>query len=131
MDSMKRLGLVALSLVLSVTLSPLASAAEAPALPALCMGSGTAPVIFKSDDTSCPASFCWNDDQCWSQCTQATSAACVSGICQYTLPGGGGSGPLNPPTGECPYQSFCSDDSQCYYSLGGIQGSCLGGTCHC
>jgi hypothetical protein len=123
---MKRLGLVALFLVLSAAVLPLASAAgEAPALPALCTGSGAAPIVFKSDDTSCPASFCFNDDQCRSQCTQATSAACVAGTCQYTLPGGGGTG------SQCPYQSFCVDDTQCNYSGFGIQGSCIGGTCHC
>jgi hypothetical protein len=123
---MKRLGLIALCLLLSAAVLP-AYAVEAPVSPALCLANGGAEIVFKTDDTSCPASFCFNDDQCWEHCTQATSAACVAGTCQYTLPGGGGSGS----GGQCPYQSFCYDDTQCYYSLGGIQGTCIGGTCHC
>jgi hypothetical protein len=123
---MKRFGLGVFCLVLSAAVLPLASASAAPASPALCLGSGGAEIVFKTDDMSCPASFCFNDDQCWEHCTQAISAACVSGTCQYTLPGGNGTS-----GGQCPYQSYCIDDTQCSYPNFGVQGSCIGGTCHC
>jgi hypothetical protein len=125
-DSKKRLGFAALCLLLSAAALP-AYSAEAPVSPALCVASGGAEIVFKTDTMSCGGSFCFNDDQCWERCTQATSAACVSGTCQYTLPGGGGSGS----GGQCPQQRFCQNNSQCAYSLFGIQGTCTGGTCHC
>ena len=123
---MKRFGLSLFCLLLSILPLASASAADAPVTPALCPGSGGGEIVFKTDDTSCPASFCFNDDQCWEHCTQAISAACVSGTCQYTLPGGPGPGGQ-----QCPYQSFCSNDSQCSYPSFGVQGTCIGGTCHC
>lgn len=127
---MRKLGFISLCLALFAAVLPLTSAdaAETPVSPALCLGTGMGDIVFKTDDTSCPASFCSNDDQCSAQCSQATSASCVAGTCQYTLPGGGGPGGGS--GGVCPYQSLCWDDSQCSFP-GGIQGSCFGGTCHC
>jgi hypothetical protein len=126
---MKRLGLVAFCLVLSTVVLPLApaSAAETPASQALCLGNGGAEIVFKTDTMSCPASFCFDDSQCWEHCTQAISATCSGGTCHYILPGGGtgGSG------GQCPEQRHCLDDSGCSYPLFGIQGTCSGGICSC
>lgn len=72
---------------------------------------------------TCDAAFCSDDQQCWSYCPDAVSVACVSGVCQYTLPGPG------PSPGNCPNQAFCWDDSQC--DFGTVQGTCIGGVCHC
>jgi hypothetical protein len=127
---MRKLGLISLCLALLAAALPLASAyaEEAPVSPALCLESGTGDIVFKTNTTSCPASRCTTDNQCRAQCSQAISASCVAGACQYTLPGGGtgtgGSG------GACPRQSRCVGDSQCLFP-GGIQGTCSGGTCHC
>jgi hypothetical protein len=127
---MKKFGFAAFCLLLSAVVLPLTSAfaTEAPVSPALCLGSGGAEIVFKTNDTSCPASRCIDDDQCWEHCTQAISASCVAGACQYTLPGGGGGTGSG---GQCPYQSHCIDDTQCDYPLFGVQGTCSAGTCHC
>jgi hypothetical protein len=125
---MKRFGLSLFCLVLSTTVLPLASASasQAPVSPALCPGNGGAQILFAS--TSCLATRCTDDSECWENCTQATSAACVSGTCQYTLPGdGGGTGS----GGECPVQNRCSDDTDCSYPSFGLQGTCVSGVCQC
>jgi len=117
---------LALSLLLSALVLPLsaAHAEEATASPSLCaMAIGTPELDWKTDN-SCNEAFCSEDQQCWTNCPEATSVACVSGICQYTLPGGGSGG-----GGICPEQRFCFDDSHCVY--GSLQGTCSGGTCHC
>lgn len=126
--SMKRFALSLFCLLLSAVVLPLASAATAEPLvsPALCQAGGGDGIVLKTI-TACLASFCSTDSQCRANCPSATSATCSSGTCHYTLPGGGGSGG----GGQCPMQRFCSNDSQCYYSLGGIQGTCSGNTCHC
>jgi hypothetical protein len=125
---MKRFGLSLFCLVLSAVVLPLASASAegAPVSPALCLGNGGSEIVFKTDDTSCPASFCFSADQCWEHCTQAISADCVNGTCQYTLPGGGGTS-----GGQCPYQSFCNDNSDCSYPSFGAQGTCVNSICQC
>lgn len=70
---------------------------------------------------------CVDDNSCWGLCPTATSAACVNNVCQFTLPGGGGSGPGG---GACPEQRDCADDSHCVY-FGGIYGTCVNNLCIC
>jgi hypothetical protein len=127
---MKRLGLSLFCLVLSTTVLPLASvsASQAPVSPGVCAGNGGAGIVFKTDTMSCPASRCTDDSECWAHCTQAISAACVSGACQYTLPGGTGGGTGG---GQCPLQTRCIDDTDCSFPSFGVQGTCVSGACQC
>jgi hypothetical protein len=76
-----------------------------------------------SVDGSCPASFCYEDQQCQSACTSDSNAYCgPNGTCVYPTTGGGGTG-----GGFCP-ASFCFDDYQCVCKTG--QGYCgPNGTC--
>lgn len=70
---------------------------------------------------TCNASFCQNDDQCWSNCPDAQSAACNGNVCQYTYyPGSGGGNNCN--------QSFCSTDAQCTCQDGTLR-QCIGSVC--
>jgi hypothetical protein len=73
----------------------------------------------------CPQSFCSTDQQCQTNCPSASSAVCVSSVCQYTFPGGGGGGT----GGRCPQQRFCSSDSQCVF--GAVHGTCVTNVCRC
>jgi hypothetical protein len=118
--------LVVLVSILTLCLAlPLAvSAAEVPSFSpaASCATATLAPsgALWATDD-SCPSSFCQSDDYCASLCSSATSAVCVSGVCQYTFGNGGGGG------NSC-IQAFCYDSSQCYYAPCG-QGTCVNGLC--
>ncbi|HSN86127.1 MAG TPA: hypothetical protein VL025_05180 [Thermoanaerobaculia bacterium] len=72
----------------------------------------------------CGMSFCSSVSHCWENCPDATTAACVNNVCQYTY---GGPTPPNPQT--CPSQRFCGDASHCDY--GSVQGSCINNVCVC
>ena len=125
---MKKKTVLTLSFLLSVFVLPLstAHAEETPASPALCgMTLGT-PEVLLTVSMGCYLHLdCIDEQQCWTNCPEALSASCTLSGCQYTMPGGGGTGS----GGACPQQRDCIDDSQCVY--GSLQGTCSGDTCHC
>jgi hypothetical protein len=57
----------------------------------------------------CHASLCETDQDCQSACPSATSATCVSNVCEYTYNGGGGGGGGGPLCNE----QLCFEDGDC------------------
>ncbi len=82
---------------------------------------GTGAPDFQWRTGGCNASFCLYEEQCWAQCSEAIAVACVNGVCQYTLPGGGGGG------NNC-NQSFCSTNEQCTCQDGTLR-QCVNNVC--
>jgi len=71
-------------------------------------------------------SLCMNVDYCWSICPEASSAACVGNVCQFTFPGSS-----NPPSSSnCPEQRLCNEFSGCTFFDGTI-GTCVNNFCVC
>jgi hypothetical protein len=109
---------------------PAAAESGSPALsgPASCLPlAAQAPApLFQAENGCFNLTYCPDDDYCWQLCSTATTAACVNNVCQFTLPGGGGS------TGgsQCPEQRHCFDDYHCVYP-GGIYGTCFNSVCVC
>src|SRR5262245_68994 len=111
---MRQRFVVALGFLLAVLSVPLLSAR---AQDATCELTAGPPAVQQA--SVCPQSFCSTDQQCQTNCPSASSAVCVSNVCQYTFPGGGGGGT----GGRCPQQRFCTSDSQCVF--GAVHGTCV------
>jgi hypothetical protein len=73
---------------------------------------------------NCGPAICRYEEQCWDQCPEAESVACVNGFCEYTLPGGGSGGG----GGNNCQQSLCSMDYQCTCNDGTLR-QCINNLC--
>lgn len=111
--------LLALVLIVTLAASASAEAPESPQTPARC-ATGEPELLWLTGG-GCNQSFCQTEEQCWTSCPEALAVACVGGVCQYTLPPGGG-------TGNNCSQSFCSTDEQCTCKDGTLR-QCIGNIC--